>query len=142
MTKLENAGLGRRLLAMLYDSFLLAGILFLAATPVVLATGGQATATPLARFAFQICLLGVIFLFFGWFWTHGGQTLGMRAWRLRALREDGSPMNWAQAAYRFGLALISLSAFGFGFLWTLVDRDRLTWHDRWSKTRVVLSRAP
>lgn len=132
------AGLGRRLMAMLYDALLLAGIVFLAAIPVVVATGGRVSATPASRFAFQVYLLGVIFIFFGWFWTHGGQTLGMRAWRLRAVRADGAPMDWAHAARRFGSAIVSLAAFGIGFLWMLADRERLTWHDRLSKTRIVL----
>lgn len=138
MTNTENAGLGRRLMAMLYDSILLAGILFLAATPIVLATGGQVSATPLARFGFQTYLLGVIFLFYGWFWTHGGQTLGMRAWRLRTVAANGAPVDWARAAKRFLFAIVSVGACGAGILWMLVDRDRLAWHDRWSKTRIVM----
>ncbi len=134
---LINAGLGRRLMAMLYDTFLLAAIVFLAAVPVVVATGGRVSAASGSRFAFQLYLAGVIFVFFGWFWTHGGQTLGMRAWRLRAVRADGAPMDWAHAAMRFGFAIVSLLAFGIGFLWMRVDRKRLAWHDRLSKTRIV-----
>lgn len=122
---------------MCYDSVLLAGILFVAATPVVVITGGNTSADPVSRLAFQLYLLGVIFLFFGWFWTHGGQTLGMRAWRLRAVRADGTPMDWAHAAKRFGFAIVSLAAFGIGFLWMLADGERLTWHDRLSNTRIV-----
>lgn len=137
-TGLVNAGLGRRLMAMLYDTILLAAIVFLAATPVVVATGGRVSAAPGSRLAFQLYLLGVIFVFFGWFWTHGSQTLGMRAWRLRAVRADGAPMDWVHAARRFGFAIVSLAAFGIGFLWLLLDRERLTWHDRLSKTRIVV----
>jgi uncharacterized RDD family membrane protein YckC len=136
-SELVNAGLGRRLMAMLYDSILLAAIVFLAAAPVVVATGGRVSAAPGSRFAFQLYLLSVIFVFFGWFWTHGGQTLGMRAWRLRAELADGSPMDWTHALMRFAFAIVSLLAFGIGFLWMLVDRERLTWHDRLSKTRIV-----
>jgi uncharacterized RDD family membrane protein YckC len=138
MTSTENAGLGRRVLAMLYDTVLLAGIVFLAATLVVVATGGHASADAVSRLAFQLYLLGVIFLFFGWFWTHGGQTLGMRAWRLRAVTANGLPLNWTRAALRFFSAFVSLAAFGIGFLWMLADRDRLMWHDRLSRTRIVL----
>ncbi|OGI41569.1 MAG: hypothetical protein A2150_00620 [Candidatus Muproteobacteria bacterium RBG_16_64_11] len=42
------------------------------------------------------------FLFYGWFWTRGGQTLGMRAWRLRLTRADGGPVTWRRAALRIG----------------------------------------
>jgi uncharacterized RDD family membrane protein YckC len=39
---------------------------------------------------------------------------------------------------RFFAAILSWSAGGLGFLWILVDRDRMAWHDRLSKTEVVL----
>jgi uncharacterized RDD family membrane protein YckC len=35
-------------------------------------------------------------------------------------------------------ALLSISCGGLGYLWALVDKERLTWHDRISGTRVVL----
>lgn len=43
--------------------------------------------------------------FFGWSWTHGGQTLGMRAWRLQVRREDGAGLRWPVAALRYALML-------------------------------------
>ena len=41
------------------------------------------------------------------------------------------------ASLRFVAALLSWAAVGLGFLWQLWDRDRLTWHDRISGTRIV-----
>jgi len=45
--------------------------------------------------------------FFGWSWTHGGQTLGMRAWRLRLYRDNGGAVRWPVAAGRYALMLLS-----------------------------------
>jgi uncharacterized RDD family membrane protein YckC len=86
---------------------------------------------------YVVFLMAVAFLYFGWFWAHGGQTLGMRSWRLRLVTADGSRVPWGQALVRFLGACVSWLALGAGFLWALVDPDRLTWHDRLSGTVIV-----
>ena len=55
----------------------------------------------------SLCLFLAGLVFFGWSWTHGGQTLGMRSWRLQLLREDGLPVRWPVAAVRYTLMLAS-----------------------------------
>jgi uncharacterized RDD family membrane protein YckC len=80
------------------------------------------------------------FGYFGLSWRRGGQTLGMRAWRLRLQRAGGGIPGWGALGLRYGVALVSLGAFGLGFLWSLVDRERRTWHDLASGT--VLVRVP
>ncbi len=76
-------------------------------------------------------------LFFAGFWTHGGQTLGMRAWRIRLVGRGGGRVSWGQATLRFFAAIVSWLALGLGFLWALVDRERHAWHDRCSGTRLI-----
>lgn len=133
----QVAPLPRRLAALLYDALLLLALLLVATVPWALAARGELIA-PLARAAYQAYLLGVSAVFFGWFWTHGGQTLGMRAWRVQVVADNATAVTVRAAAVRFGVGLISLAAFGLGFWWTLIDRDRKTWHDRAAHTRVVL----
>ncbi len=130
-------GLLRRLAALLYDSLLVAALLMLATVPYVMLTDGAAV-PHWVRVLFQTYLLAVMFGFFSWFWLHGGQTLGMRAWRLRVVSGDGGPIRPRQALARFGWALPSLLLLGLGLLWVLVDKERLAWHDRLSGTRLVL----
>ena len=143
MQKNENkavtrpAGLPRRLMAMIYDSLLLAAILMVAALPPVLLAGG-AMPNPLARLVFQLYLGGIAFLFFSWFWVHGGQTLGMRAWRLKVVALNGQTVGWQTALIRFLFALVSAASLGLGYLWVLIDPERRAWHDRISKSRVVV----
>ncbi len=77
------------------------------------------------------------FGFFGWFWTHGGQTLGMRAWKIRVVTYSGQPLDWQQAFFRYMAAIISWLFLGAGFFAALLDAERLTWHDRFSRTRLI-----
>lgn len=126
----------RRLAAILYDSIVLIGLIFLAAVPPTLLYGGGIS-EPLPSFAMQLYLLAVAFAFFGGFWTHGGQTIGMRAWRIRVVDEQGRAISWRVALVRFLAAILSWGAVGIGFAWSLFDPERLTWHDRLSGTRTV-----
>lgn len=70
-------------------------------------------------------------------WSRGGQTLGMRPWRLRVVDADGTTPTRAQLIRRFLVGMPSLLLAGLGFWWAWIDRDRLTWHDRASGTRMV-----
>ena len=133
----EPAGLIRRLAAILYDTLVLIAVLLVAAVPFDLIARGAPTSEA-GRYLFQFYLLVVSFLFFGWFWVHGGQTLGMRAWRLRVVNRAGGAVSWRQALLRFLAAMLSWVPFGAGYLWVLVDRDRCAWHDRLSGTRMIV----
>jgi uncharacterized RDD family membrane protein YckC len=130
----EPAGLLRRLLAMFYDSLLLLSVLFVATAIVLLVTRGTLDyQNPFFRsYLFVLC-----FLFYAWFWMHGGQTLGMRTWRLRVQRLDGGPISLWQALLRFLCAIPCWALLGLGYLWMLVDRDRMAVHDRLSETVIV-----
>ncbi len=136
-------GLPRRLAAMAYDALLLVGLWMVAGLPFVLLAARQDfLATGTMRLLFQGYLLLISFLFYGWFWTHGGQTLGMRAWRLRLTRADGGPITWRIAALRFGSALLALAPLGLGLWWALFDKDKRAWHDRLSGTRLMVTPKP
>jgi uncharacterized RDD family membrane protein YckC len=129
-------GLLRRLAACLYDGLVLAAVLMVAGAAWVAVS--RAAAAP-GDWLFRGYLLGVSAAFFGAFWTRG-ETLGMRAWKLRLVAADGQPPGWGRALLRFATALLSWAALGLGFLWVLVDRERLAWHDRLSGTRLEMRR--
>lgn len=130
---LSGPGFLRRLAALIYDLFLLVALLFLATVMLLPFTDGAAV-SPQAILIYRIYLAVVSFFFYGWFWTHGGQTLGLRAWRIKVLTLDQKPVNWNQALLRFVTAIPSWGFFGLGFLWILVDKNRRSWHDNLSKT--------
>ena len=117
-----------------YDAMLTVGVLFVASALAVMVNGGQAL--PPESIGFRIYLLAAAFPYFGYCWSHGGQTLGMRAWRVRVVRSDGSALDLKRALARFVAALFSIAAFGVGFVWIAIDRRRRSWHDIASGTRL------
>ncbi|QNP41395.1 RDD family protein [Lysobacter solisilvae (ex Woo and Kim 2020)] len=70
-------------------------------------------------------------------WRRGGQTLGMRPWRIRVVTADGSAASWSTLWARYAVGTLSLLLAGSGFWWAWLDRERRTWHDRASGMRVV-----
>lgn len=138
---IRRPGLLRRLAAILYDSLILLALLILSTFPLMLFTHGEPI--PAGNHAYTFYLLVVAWLFFAGFWTHGGQTVGMRSWRLRLATADGRPVGWRRATLRFLAALLSWAALGLGFLWQWLDSEGLCWHDRLSGTMLqLLPRTP
>lgn len=129
---LTPASLARRLGALIYDTLLIAGLCIAYTSIVVLARGmrGIAPETVWLPASFVAIAVG----FYGWFWTHGGQTLGMRTWRIRLVRRDGGAVGWGRALSRCAAACLSFLPAGLGYWWCLIDRERLCWHDRLSGT--------
>ncbi len=121
---------------MIYDSLLLFALLMLATIPFVAVRGGEAV-EPLSDPYFRLTLIGVIYLFFIGFWLSSGRTLGMQSWRLQLESFDGSPVGLGTATLRLAASLLSWGALGLGFFWSIWDKDRLTWHDKISKTKIV-----
>lgn len=134
MAEIKTPGFFRRSAAMLYDGLLLLAVLFFATALVLPLNRGHAFSSENLYYPFY--LLIVSFLFYGWFWTHGGQTLGLRAWKLKILTFERQPVSWRQALLRFIGALLSWSMMGLGFVWILIDRQNRGWHDHLSKTAV------
>jgi uncharacterized RDD family membrane protein YckC len=62
----------------------------------------------------------------------------MAAWRLRVEREDGALLTWTDTLRRLAAAVLSLLPLGLGYVWLFVDPGRRTWHDRLSRTRVIV----
>jgi len=126
-THTPHAALARRLAAIAYDAMLLGSVLFLMTLPVLAATGGKAIApgNPL----YTAYLLVLSFLYFAWQWTHGGQTLGMKTWRIRICTAQGHPIDWTTALKRFGFALLSWLLLGLGYLLSIVHPRKLALHD-------------
>ena len=124
------AGLIRRLLAICYDLFLLIALLFVATAVAMIFNDGKAIEPGQLLYPFYIVYLLVIsFGFFGWFWTHGGQTLGMKTWKMKLQQNNGDEITWPLALVRFATAMLSWLAVGLGYLWSLYDPQRRSWHD-------------
>jgi uncharacterized RDD family membrane protein YckC len=147
LSQLMPATLVRRLLAMFYDAILCIALtmtitmIYMAISHSILGAeeykalneSGQSTHDPLLSSILFIS----IFLFFSYFWTKTGQTLGMQVWHLRIQNSDNSAISWNQALLRFFTAIASLGLFGAGYLWVLVDKEGRTWQCITSESKVV-----
>jgi len=141
-----RAGLLRRLAALLYDGFLVAAIWMLLGFIIQIIAGpdanqlidGQVQTNPLIDNILFLLMLATSCGFFIWFWTHGGQTLGMIAWRIKAVSLSNQLMSPGQAMSRFLLAWPAFLLLGSGYLWIFLDVNRDALHDKLSSTKVVL----
>ncbi len=131
---MENTGLGRRLGAALYDALLVLALLFLASLPFIAVRSGEPVEA--GDPVYRLTMFAVAWLFYAVFWSRYGRTLGLQSWRLRIETPDGRKPTFAAASLRFFAAIVSWLPLGLGFWWQLWDREHLTWHDRWSGTRL------
>jgi len=163
-TYMPHPTLSKRLLAALYDSFLILATIFIAtALTLPFTKGNVATENNIYM---SLYILTVIYIFYGWFWTHGGQTLGMRVWKQQLVQFNGNAVNWQQSFIRFitGLPAWSLFLFGLllwivpdkvtlvkalagtpewvvvlsGCIWVLLDNRSNNWRDKLSGTHVII----
>ena len=139
MTSGVNAGFGRRFAALIYDSFLLFALLMIFTGVILIFTRRAVLPETYGAWAY-VYRAGLICVIAGYYilnWTRSGQTLGMRAWRLRAVTEQGRPLKPRAAVLRFVCGTLAWPPAALGVLWLYLDPERLAIHDRLSKTRVV-----
>jgi uncharacterized RDD family membrane protein YckC len=149
--------LKRRLLSMTYEAMLLFAVVFIAG--YLFDTLTQSRNALMLRHARQAWLFAVLGLYFVWFWTHGGQTLAMKTWRIRVVGPDGVPLRVGRAVARYVLLWIvvvpvlaivwladashwaAVAALSAALIvppfYARVDRDGQFIHDRLLGTRLV-----
>ncbi len=134
--KLAPAGLARRLGALFYDALIVAAILLV--STIFWTAAGVTFGHPWYR-AYVAFVYLCTFAYFGWCWIHGGQTVGMKVWKIKLVGDGTRRFGWTGAMARSAAAVLSVAALGAGFWWALLDRRGRTWHDRLSNTRLVMS---
>lgn len=141
MTGAVSAGFGRRFAALIYDGFLLAALLMTFTAAALMFTEGHHAILPESSggwaYVYQAGLVAVIAGYYIVNWVRSGQTLGMRAWQVRAVSDAGKPLSLGAAGLRFLCGFLAWAPAALGVLWLYLDPDRLAIHDRLSRTRVV-----
>lgn len=149
--------LRRRLAAMVYEAMLMFGIVVI--TGLLFGVLVDQRHALYMRHGLQSSLWIAISVYFLWFWTHGGQTLAMKTWRIRVVSNDGTAINARRAISRYALAWLWVlpglaTAWAIGaknwmlvlvpaaniLLWALtiyLDPQRQFLHDRIAGTRIV-----
>lgn len=140
MNASTSGSLRLRFAAAIYDLFPLIGLWMLTAGLMLLLARGQVDIAHPPWFyeaALRTALLVVTAAYFVVSWARGGQTIGMRAWRLQVVANEGGRLSWPRAGLRFVAALVSVAALGAGFLWSLFDPERRCWHDIVARSTLV-----
>lgn len=151
-------GLWRRMACFLYEGVLLFGVLMIAG--YLFSSLTQQRHALVGRHGLQAFLFLVLGIYFVWFWSHGGQTVAMKAWHIRLVDRHGAPVTQARALARYVLSwlwfLPALAALylaglrsggatagvllagvvGYAGL-ALLNRERQFWHDMACGTRLV-----
>lgn len=163
---LQPAHLGWRLLALTYDLMPVIAIVFAASALLLLVRGGQPVAAGSVWSYLDALLLWLVCGgYFVLSWQRGGQTLGMRPWRLQVVDRQGRTPPWPVLFGRYSAATlpallalplaglfaglgrydplwIALAVASLGLLWSLIDREACALHDRLSNTRFVRINLP
>lgn len=148
---LQRAGFFRRLAAMVYDGLIAVAIGMLSALIIIgiltalfetgiLSKQGYEHVSDLMQqnLVYKLLVQGWVILwvcaFFLWFWKNGGQTLGMRAWRIRIYNLDPQE----KVGYQRLLIRLVTALGGVGTLLVLIDyRNKLALQDRLTRTEVL-----
>ncbi len=154
----------RRLASLLYEALLLLALILIASFLVI---GFVVSLQPgWSQALFRLYLLPVIAWYFIWFWTHGGQSLPMKTWRIRVVDASGRALSLKRALLRFFYCLLVYGPVGAGIAllfvaghvsplitiwlfvpaiaawwWARFDADRQSLHDRLAGTRLIDTRA-
>jgi len=131
----KPAHLGWRLMALLYDAVISIALLMCSSAIVVLINqGSPVTPGGLSAFAAFLFFWVILGIYAICSWRYGGQTLGMRPWRLKVLTLEGKVPSWRALCLRYSIASLT---FGLGALWSFFDADRRALYDLASGTIFV-----
>lgn len=136
----QNVTRFRLFAACVYELLLLLA-LWMLCTWMFVSLFGNAT-SHYKRSFLQLFLWLVTGAYFLWCWTKTGQTLATKTWKIKLVTQNlvnqqNVNLNKRQAIIRYTLTSLSMLACGLGFIWALVDKDRLFLHDRLLKMRFI-----
>ena len=154
----DTPSIKRRLITMVYETFLLLAVEMLAVALFLVVTRNNHA--PVFQYAMKVWLFVVTGAYFVWGWTNSGHTLAMKTWRMQVVTSAGARLPPTTAVVRYLLAwgwflpaLLVCTALGLkdksqvgvaiaiGIVgWSLTalfDRDRQFLHDRLAGTRIV-----
>jgi len=133
-----GVGLFRRLFAIFYDCFLLIAILFVVSGIATALNQGTAVEPGNTLYPLMVIVIfSLSYLYFAWFWMHGGQSLGMKTWQIQLRSVEQDDIDWKITTIRFITAIFSWSLGGLGYLWSFYDKKNRCWHDISSKTILI-----
>lgn len=142
-----RAGFFKRIAAIVYDLLIIVALAMLVTIVTLIAvhllstnnlidiSGYQDQSAYLnAQWWFKVELTLAIWFFYAWFWYDGGQTLGMRSWRLKLVTDNEQPLTLKRTGLR---ALYSILGLG-NLLVLFTPKKRVALQDKLTKTKVIV----
>jgi uncharacterized RDD family membrane protein YckC len=126
----------RRFAIINYDSLLLIavsmayGLIYIGISKLIFGLETDRATGPLFQVGWLLCFFG----FFCYFWMRGGQTTGMRAWRVQIVNIENKSPSFIQCIIRFILAPLGWLLFFTAFF----DDKKQCLHDKWSQTQLIM----
>ncbi len=119
----------KHIAAFVYDIFPVLGILIVTSgTTLILRSGNEVQAH---TWWFQVFIFCEIALYYIYFWKVGGQTIGMKAWKIHIKPNDENQpqLSWKQASMRFVFGVFSTALLGLGLFWKFFSKEDKSWMD-------------
>jgi len=136
MQKTQNSpSLFKYLAVIIYDLFLLFGLLLFITVIISFINNGNPPESN--NISYKLFLLASIIFFYHYSWRKSGQTLGMKAWKVKLVTLDNKPITLGQSILRMTLGLANVVTIGLGYFWKYTNRSKLTLMDVLSKTKLI-----
>ena len=120
----------KRIAATIYDLFLLLGVWFAVGSIAVWLNGGIIE----AKWIGPLLVFISTWIFYGYFWTHGGKTLGMAVWKFQIYSIEKNKINFQMISIRFFINMITFFLGGIPLFFMYFSKDNLSLSDYFSKT--------
>jgi uncharacterized RDD family membrane protein YckC len=138
LQKHRVSGFTRLLASVFYDAMLLTAVLFFATLALLLIPEDYRNSSSLSDLAKVAWYLLVSYIYFVGFWLKGGQTPGMKPWKIKLVTMQGDPPKLKQVTLRFFTAILSWALAGMGFVWMIVDSNHYSLHDHLSGSKLIV----
>ena len=120
----------KRIAASIYDLFLLLGVWFAVGSFAVWINGGIIE----VKWIGPSLVVTSTWIFYGYFWTHGGKTLGMAVWKFEIYSIDKNKINFRKVSIRFFFNIITVLLGGIPLMFMYFSKNNLSLSDYLSKT--------
>ena len=136
MKTMNNSSIWKHYAAFIYDIFPILGIVLLTSGITLLLRGG--IEAPAGNPWFRSLIIFEIIIYYVYSWKVGGQTLGMRAWKIKIVSNDkNQDLSWSHSLLRFFVGVLSTLTFGFGIIWKMFSKENKSWMDLCSHSKTI-----
>jgi uncharacterized RDD family membrane protein YckC len=144
---MSRAGFLQRFIAFVVDALIIGAFSGVLAkfygidTDVAVRTGNEVAniVTSKSGITYSVINFLIEFVYFGYFWSSTGQSLGMKLLGIKVVKRDsGALLSFFMSGLRGSAGYwISGIICGLGYLWALFDSNNEAWHDKLFGSAVI-----